>query len=203
MNIKNFTGSFLTVIIVASVVIWLVYSEISDLNSQNSDLRQQINELEDQNRKLNDQNSELQKQISEIQDQNSELQDQIIELEKTINIDTARDVKITDFEWTGGYYSLGQVNLFQSFKVTIQNMADKTVSGLTLSVELFSAGADVKIDEYNKQIDIIHARESLEIGGAVSVGVIDGYTHSAVGVITLSSGDVLLDHWTRNLSGSF
>jgi cell division protein FtsB len=193
----------LIVVIVLSVVTCFFYNGINELQRQNSSLQNQINELEDQNRKLKDQNNELQNQISEIQDQNSKLQDQVIELENMINIDTARDVKIAGFEWKGGYYSLGQVNLFQAFKVTIQNMADKTVSGLTLSVELFSAGANVEIDEYHKQIDIIRAGEKLEIGGAVSVGVIGGYTHSAVGVITLSLGDVLLDQWTRNLSGSF
>jgi hypothetical protein len=35
------------------------------------------------------------------------------------------------------------------------------------------------------------------------VGRIGSYAHTAVGVITLTVGDVLLDRWTRNLEGSF
>jgi hypothetical protein len=148
------------------------------------------------------QTSELQNQNSELQDQNSELQNQLIELENVINI--TRDVKITDFEWVGGYGSLGQVNLFQNFKVTIQNMGNNNVSGLTLSVKLLMAVyTKDKIGEYTTQIDIIRAGQIVEIYGDVSVGVIGSYASTAVGVVTLTLGDVPLDHWTRNLQGSF
>jgi hypothetical protein len=43
----------------------------------------------------------------------------------------------------------------------------------------------------------------MEIYGDVSVGNIGGYARTAVGVITLTLGDVLLDEWTRTLQGSF
>jgi regulator of replication initiation timing len=176
----------LIAIVALSVTTWIIYYQISELQSQNSDLQNQVNELQDQNR--------------ELQDQNSELQDQLIELEKK---DAARDVKITHFEWKGGYHHLGQVNLFQAFKVTIENMGDNNVSGLTVSVELLSVRTNAKIDEYTTQIGFIRAGEIEEIGGFVSVGVIGRYAHTAVGVITLSYGDVLLDQLTLNLEGSF
>lgn len=187
MNKKITASAFITIIIAAFIATWFVYNRISELQSQNSILQNQIDELQDQ--------------ISELQDKNSELQDQLIELENMI--DNARDVEITDFEWIGGYHHLGQVNLFQNFKVTIENIGDNNVSGLTLSVELFSVATDAKIGEYAKQIDVIRAGQIWEIGGIVSVGVIGSYAHTAVGVITLTFGDVLLDQWTRNLHGSF
>ena len=118
-------------------------------------------------------------------------------------INITRDIKITDFEWLGGYHSLGQVNLFQNFKVTIKNMGNNNVSGLTLSVKLLPVGTNAEIDEYTKQIDIIRAGQIVEISGIVSVGVVGSYAHTAVGVITLTLSDVLLDQWIRNLEGSF
>jgi hypothetical protein len=150
---------------------------------------------------LQNQNIELQTQNIELQEQNSQLQNHLIDLENMI--DAARDVKITGFEWRGDYHHLGQVNLFQAFKVTIQNMGSNNASGLTLSVELLSSGLNRKINDYTTQIGFIRAGETREVVGDVSVGVIDNYTSNAVGVITLSLGDVPLDKWTRNLSGSF
>jgi regulator of replication initiation timing len=170
----------LITVIAVSVATLLLHNQISDLQNQ-------ISELQEQN--------------EELQEQNSELQDQLIELENMIDI--VRDVKITDFEWIGGYHHLGQVNLFQNFKVTIENMGNNTVSGLTLSVKLLSVRTKAEVDEYTTQINITRAGQIVEISGFVSVGVIGSYAHTAVGVVTLSLGDVLLDHWTRNLEGSF
>jgi predicted RNase H-like nuclease (RuvC/YqgF family) len=179
----------------------LVYSQISELQNQIDKLQAQNSELQDQNSELQNQISELEAQKSELKDQIAKLQNQLIELENMINI--ARDVKITDFEWIGGYHSLGQVNLFQNFKVTIQNMGNNNVSGLTLSVKLLSVETNAEIDEYTTQIDITRAGQIVEIYGDVWVGNIDGYAHSAVGEVTLTLGDVLLDQRTRNLQGSF
>ena len=193
MNKKIAASVVIIVIVAASIAAWL-HTQISELQIQNGDLQNQVNELQDQK-------SELEDQINELQDQNGELQTQLIELENVI--DVARDVKITDFEWVGGYHSLGQVNLFQNFKVTIENMGDNNASGLTLSVKLLSAGTNAKIGEYTKQIKIIRVGQIVEILGVVSVGGIGSYADTAMGVITLTLGDVLSDQWTRNLEGSF
>jgi predicted PurR-regulated permease PerM len=181
LNRKTVLSVLLIAIIALALASWVVHNQISELQNQ-------IDKLQAQN--------------SELQDQNSELQNQLIELENMINI--TRDVKITNFEWLGGYHSLGQVNLFQNFKVTIENMGNNNVSGLTLSVKLLMAVyTKAEIDEYTTQIDIIRAGQIVEIYADVSVGVIGSYAHTAVGVVTLTLGDVLLDHWTRNLQGSF
>jgi hypothetical protein len=147
--------------------------------------------------------SELQNQINELQDQNGELQNPVIELENML--DVAHDVKIKNFEWIGGYHSLGQMNLFQAFKVTIENTGDKNASGLTLTVKLLSAGTKAMIDEYTAKISAHDTRagQIVEISGSVSVGEIRSYVHFAVGVVTLTLGDVLLDQQTRNLQGSW
>jgi regulator of replication initiation timing len=198
---KRTALAFILILVVAlSAATWLVNNQISQLQIQNSDLQKQVDELQDQINELQHQNKELQDQNSELQDQNGELQNQLFELE---NINAAHDVKITAFAWVGGYSSLGQVNLFQSYRVTIKNMGNNNVSGLTLYVELLSVGTDRTIGDYTSQIDFIHAGEIVEIGGLVSVGRIGSYAHTAVGVITLTVGDVLLDRWTRNLEGSF
>lgn len=195
MNRKGKALAFVLIFVLAfSASAWLVYNQISELQNQ-------INELQEQNEELQKQNNELQDQNRDLQHQISELQNQLIELENMINI--TRDVKITNFEWIGGYHSLGQVNLFQNFKVTIKNMGNNTVSGLTLSVKLLSVGTNAKIAEYTTQINITRAGQIVEISGDVSVGAIGSYAHTAVGVITLTFGDVLLDQWTRNLQGSF
>jgi regulator of replication initiation timing len=184
----------LITVIAVSATTWLVHNQISDLQNQIS--------------KLQAQNSDLHEQVSELQDQNTELQNQTSELKKQLNDlqnQTYRglNVEITAFEWIGGYHHLGQVNLFQNFKVTIENMGNNNVSGLTLSVKLLSVGTNAKIGEYTKQIDIIRAGQIVEISGFVSVGDIGSYAHTAVGVITLTLGDVLLGQWIRNLEGSF
>ena len=161
----------------------------------------QISEMQNQISALQTQNSELQDQVGELQDQNNELQDQNSELQNQISqhgkIDTVRDLQITDFEWVGGYHSLGQVNLFQQFSVTIENMGYHDVSGLTLSVELLT------VDEYAKQVDILRAGQSVTIKGSVTVGDLRSYRRTGVVVITLTLGNVLLDQWRRNLEGSF
>jgi TolA-binding protein len=176
----------LIAIVALSVTTWIIYYQISELQSQNSDLQNQVNELQEQNR--------------ELQDQISELQDQLIELE---NINAAHDVKITHFQWIGDYHHLGQVGLYQIFEVTIKNIGSNNASGLTLSVELLTVGTKTKIDEYHKQIDFICAGEIEEVRGDVGVGAVGSYFHTAVGVATLTLGDVLLDKLTINLEGSF
>jgi predicted RNase H-like nuclease (RuvC/YqgF family) len=186
MNKKVIASAVIIVIVAASIATWLVNNQISELQSQNSDLQNQISELQDQ--------------INELQNQNSELQNQLNELE---NINAAHDVKIAAFEWVGDYHSLGQVNLFQNYKVTIQNMGDNNASGLYISVKLLSTGTKATMEEHAGPINTISAGQIMEISGSVSVGYVGSYVPTAVGEVTLTVGDVLLDQQTRNLQGSF
>jgi cell division protein FtsB len=201
MNRKIILSIALVTIVVLAVACGFCYNQICSQQNQISELQDQNSELQAQNGDLQNQIRELQANNSELQDQNSELQNQLIELENMIDI--AHDVKIIDFEWIGSYHSLGQVNLFQNFNVTIQNMGNNTVSGLTLSVKLLSLSGTTKIGEYTKQIDIICPGQIVELYGDVSVGVIGDYAYTAVGEVTLTLGDVLLGQLKRNLQSSF
>jgi SMC interacting uncharacterized protein involved in chromosome segregation len=186
MNKKIAASAVIILIVIVSIATWLVNNQISELQSQNSDLQEQIDELQDQINSLKDQNSELQSQLNELE-----------------NINAAHDVKIAAFEWIGDYHSLGQVNLFQNYKVTIQNIGSNNASGLTLSVKLLSTATKATIDEHTYQINTISAGQIMEISGDVSVGEIRSYVPTAVGETTLTAGDVLLDQQTRNLQGSW
>jgi uncharacterized protein YlxW (UPF0749 family) len=196
MNRKIISSIALITIVALAVAFGFCYNQIGIQQNQISELQDQNSELQVQNGDLQNQIRELQANNSELQDQNSELLNQLIELENMIDI--ARDVKITDFEWIGGYHSLGQVNLYQGYRVTIQNKGNNTVSGLTLSVELLYG-----VGEDTTQINVIRAGQIVEIYRGVSVGTVGSYAHTAVGVIKLTLGDVLLDEWTRDLQGSF
>jgi hypothetical protein len=68
--------------------------------------------------------------ISELQGQNSELQEPV------------ESVKITDFEWTSDW-GPGSVG-FQwgrSFNITLQNLGDSAVEGLSVDIKLLANGA--------------------------------------------------------------
>ena len=145
--------------------------------------------------------SELQTQNSELEEQNSELQNQLIGRENMI--DSAHNVKITKFKWVGPYMNVVGVTVIQDFNVTITNTGNNTVSGLTLSVEVFSVETNAKFAEQTQQIDVIRAGQIVEISSHIVVGPVGGVTYSGTGVITLTLGDVLLGQWIRHLKGSF
>ena len=196
---KRKTLVIVTVTVVSLLVTAvLVYSQISELQNQISKLQAQNNELQDQNTDLQDQLSELQNQKTELQDQLSELQNQLSELQNKIGI--ARDVKITAFEWIGGFNPIGGVALAHPVNVTIQNKGITDVSELTLTVKLLYIDTQTEVGQgYAKQIDVIQAGEILEFSGAIIATIGSFSKDSAVCVITLTLGNVVLDEWTRNL----
>ena len=196
MNRKIISSIALITIIALTLVSGFGFYQISELQNQISKLQTQNNELQDQNNELQNQISELQDQNNESRDQNNELQNQLIELEKMI--DSARDTKITYFEWTGGWFTLGQVNFFHNFEVRVENKGDSDVSGLTVSLEL-SVKASAAITGFTKQINV-PAKQTVKISALVEqqapVVAFDKC------VITLSLGDVLVDQWTRDIDYS-
>jgi len=191
MNKKIALSTVLIAIIALALATWFVHNQISDLQNQ-------INELQEQNEELQEQNSELQDQNTDLQDQLSELQNQLSELQNKIGI--ARDVKITAFEWIGGFNPVGGLTLAHPVKVTVKNMGINDISGLTLTVKLVYVDTYTEVGQgYVKQIDIIHAGEILEFSGEIWATIGSFSKDSAVCVITLTLGNVVLDEWTRNL----
>jgi cell division protein FtsB len=184
----------LITIVALSVTAWFFYSQISELQNQ-------IGELQAQNSALQEQNSDLQEQNSDLQNQTDELQNQLIELQNKIDISAARDVKITDFEWKGGWYSLGQVNFFHNFVVTVRNMGDNNVSGLTLSIKLLSGELNATITGYTTQFNI--GAKQMEIFSSSAEQDLPHFAQDPplgalkVCVITLNLGDALVDQWIR------
>jgi hypothetical protein len=118
MNKKIAASAVIIVIVAASIVAWLVHTQISELQSQNSDLQKQVNELQDQNRAL---------------------QEQLRNLENSIE-----GVRILAFEWTSGWGpGAGGLRWIRAFNITLQNLEDRAVEGLSVNVKLFVNDAEV------------------------------------------------------------
>jgi type II secretory pathway pseudopilin PulG len=118
MNKKIVVGVVIIVIVAASIATWFVHTQISDLQSQNGD---------------------LQKQIDELQDQNRALQEQLRVLE-----DSIEGVRILAFEWTSGWGpGAGGLRWGRAFNITLQNLGDSAVEGLSVYVKLFVNDAEV------------------------------------------------------------
>jgi uncharacterized membrane protein (DUF106 family) len=205
MNKKIALSTVLIAIIALALATWFVHNQISDLQNQINELQEQNEELQEQNTELQDQNTDLQDQLSELQNQKTELQDRLSELQNQLSelqnkIDIARDVKITAFEWIGGFNPVGGLTLAHPVKVTVKNMGINDISGLTLTVKLVYVDTYTEVGQgYVKQIDIIHAGEILEFSGEIWATIGSFSKDSAVCVITLTLGNVVLDEWTRNL----
>lgn len=197
MNQKIILSIALFAIVVLTLVSGLGFYQISELQNQISELQTQNSELQDQVGDLQDQNNELQDQNKEFQDQKSELQNQLTELEKLIA--SAPYMKIKKFDWTGGWFSLGQVTFYHNFEVTVENMGDNDVSLLTLSLQLKKVGTSSVITGYTKQINI-RAKQTLKISDLVRQQL--PVVAFDVCVITLSLDDVLVDQWTRDIDYS-
>jgi hypothetical protein len=141
----------------------------------------------------------LQNQISELQTQNSELQDQNTDLQNKLYL--ARYVRITDFKWFGGINPVAGLTLAFPVEVTVENTGVNDVSGLALTVKLVYVGTETMAawHPYVKRIDIIHAGETLKLSGDIWAEMGSFSKDSVVCVITLSSGDFVLDEWTQTL----
>lgn len=116
---KRTALAFILILVIAlSAATWLVHTQISELQSQNSELQDQVNELEDQNK---------------------ELQEQLRELE-----DSIEGVRILGFEWTGsgGPGAVG-IQWARNFNITLQNLGNSAVEGLSVDVKQFVNGDEL------------------------------------------------------------
>jgi len=192
MNRKITLSIVLIAIIALVLATWFVHNYISELQKQNS-------ELQTQNSELQDRNSELRAQLRELQDQLRELQNQLAELQH--NMGVAPDVKIIAFEWLGGFNPVGGLSLAHPVEVTAKNNGANDLSGLTLTVKLVyrETNTEVAGRGYVTQIDVIHAGGVLKFSGDIYASLGSFSKDSAVCVITLTLGDVVLDEWTRSL----
>jgi type II secretory pathway pseudopilin PulG len=185
---RNALAIVLVAIIALALASWLVNNHSSSLQTQNSELQAQ--------------NSELENQIRILQNQTIRLQNQYEQLQRNLG-NSSSSVKIIAFEWLGGGYVLGGVTWFTPVSVTIRNYAPFSVGGLTLSARLVreSDGAELGSgDPYiNTNIDF-GALNTRKIDGGIlsSVGV--GVEPGVVAVVTIMSGNTVLDEWRSNIS---
>ena len=115
MNRKIATSVVIIVVVVVSIAAWFVNNQIGELQIQNSDLQKQVNELQDQNRAL---------------------QEQLRELENSIE-----GVRILAFEWTdSGGPGPGGTAWSRNFNITLQNLGNSAVEGLSVDVKLLVNG---------------------------------------------------------------
>ena len=185
-------GVVVVSIFVLSVAALLIFNEFSILQTQ-------IAELQAQNSELHNQNSDLQNETVELQDQNRRLQDQIGQLLEQLGEDYKSPVEIIAFQWEDGFNPYGGVTLANRVNVTVQNKGAHDVSGLTLVVRLVYNGTELNTyTGFTKQIDILHAGESLKISDTVFHVV--GYTPSGTECVgTLMLGGFVLDERTDTI----
>jgi cell division protein FtsL len=196
MNKKIATSAILIAIIAASIATCFVHTQISELQSQNSDLQNQVNELQEQN-------SDLQKQVGELQLQNREKQDRLTDFTYELAKERHLNVKITAFQWIGGFNPIGGLWLGHPVNVNIQNDDVVPLSGIKLWVALVNENTGAEIGTGGKTIDRLNAGESREIyvdamsGPRTSLSTSLNYD---VCVVTLAVGDIVLDEGTFSLS---
>jgi hypothetical protein len=85
-------------------------------------------------------------QISNLQIQNSELQDQVNELQEQLrNLENSiKGVRILAFDWTSGWGpGAGGLQWGRAFNITLQNLGNSAVEGLSVHVKLFVNDAEV------------------------------------------------------------
>jgi hypothetical protein len=107
-----------------------------------------------------------------------------------------KNVKIAEFEWERGYY-FGGLSFENEVNVTVQNSGANDVSGLTLAVRLIYNGTELgHSTNFTKQIDTLHAGESLKIRGTI-YSVLGNRPNGTECVSTLMWGKVILDKQTK------
>jgi hypothetical protein len=185
----------LILIITLSSASWLVYSQVSELQSQNISFK-------DKNSELQGNNSALQNQIGELDEQKNEQQAQLKNFTYQLALTRPLLVKITAFKWLGGFNPIGGLTISNPVNVTIQNNDVIPVCGLTLCVRLYDKNSITRIDvgnEDNSHIERIDAGQSQVIMGSCYTILPKGdYNLSgSVCVVTLMVGSVVLDTWKQ------
>jgi FtsZ-binding cell division protein ZapB len=182
---KNKALAIILILIVAlSAATWAIYNQISNLQSHINELQAQNNELKAQNNELQEQNNELQGQNIAMQYQISELQEQQIQ----------NPIRITAVNYIGGFSPYIGLTIASDVNVTVLNNHTYPVNGLTLTTRFLESTGEESGGPTTYNIDGLQAGESREIK-AIVLWTLDS-DHSILN-ITLKSGDIILDEWTK------
>jgi TolA-binding protein len=188
----------LIVIISLALASWFVDNQFSSLQTQNSELQARNSELENQNSILQNQNGILENETTRLQEQNQQLQDQISHLQEHLG-NSSSPVKIIAFEWQGGFLPIGGVTVVNTASVTIRNYSPVDISGLTWSARLVREYSGTEISSSGvKNVAPLQAGETRKIDANVYTAF--GTSFARVDcVVTLMSGDAVLDEWTSSI----
>ena len=166
------------------------------LQNQTAAIQNETNALQNQIDSLQNQNEALQNQTKDLQNQTTTLQNENSLLQGEVNMSLSNpDVEIINF-WQSGGGSVVFTYTAWTFNVTIQNMKNNNISGLSLQVTRIAVNSTVsplnpvtKTINYTTQIDSLAPYEirtiSGYLGGAGFVG--DFNNAGAIWVITLTT----------------
>jgi len=196
---KRITISIVLIAVIAlTFAALLIHSQFSSLQTH---LQTQIVELQNRNEELENQNADLQNQTIWLQDQNRKLQGQISQLLEQLSGNCCSPVKIIAFGWDGGFYPIVGVTLYHPINVTVKNYAAVNVSGLSLTVKLINKydNSQIGTSGGTYRIDPLQPGEARQIvvGAYTTIGT---SLDDAACVVTLKSGNTVLDEWTRSIS---
>jgi len=182
------------------ITLIVVLLAISILAFVTSLFNSQIVDLQNKNRELQAQNTNFQNQTIALQDQNRRLEDRITQLLEQLGENSSSLVKIVAFKWIGGFHPIVGLLLEYPVNVTIQNKGAIAVSGLSLTVRLINKYDGTQIGESGgTNTDPLQSGETREIKAAVYAALDTSFDDAAC-VITLRSGNSVLDEWTRSIS---
>jgi hypothetical protein len=190
MNKKIVFGAIIDVTLLIAVSGWLIYGQLSILQTQITDLAAQNSDSQSQ---LND----LQEQLRGLKLTNRELQDRLNDFTSELAKQRHLKIAITDFMWERGFHPIVGVTLIHPYNVTIQNDDAVPAFGLTLTATLIRGGIKIG-DEGVMRINRLNvgATEVSAYGPLTPVGTnLDG----AECIVTLSVGGIILDEWTGNI----
>ena len=177
-----------TLVIVAWFVQYqFIQHQLTVLQNENSSLQAQNNDLQDKNRNLRF-------ETKDSESQNDELVKQLGDLTKQLALERALRVEIVKLShedhWTDYGPYLGVQRARNVFNVTVRNNDVATMSGLRLTVEMFSGGRSVG-GVFSWKIDLLRVGEEREITGETIVP--NDFLSDLTFIATLRSGDVVLD----------
>lgn len=190
MKKKVVLGATIALVLLIAVSGWLIYDQLSILQTR-------INDLAAQNADSQNQLSALQEQLRGLELANRELRDRLNDFTAELAKQRHLKIAIMDFIWEGGFHPIGGVTLIHPYNVTIQNDDSVPVFGLTLTATLIRGGIKIgdagvmRIDRLN-----LGKTEVSAYGPLTTVGTnLDGTEC----LVTLSVGGIVLDEWIGNV----
>jgi hypothetical protein len=179
---------FLLLLIVAAAMVYSIWSFQGQLN----DAKEQTFELQNQLAYYENLTSTLQAQVNNLEAQLSDLQNPIY------------NVTIIDVSSTSWGNPVGMA-LLRVFSITIKNIGDRAVGGLTTEFKILADGNITDNDDFEitlthpEQLGVLHVQEST----VIKVEVMSSYYVSFAGkslVVTLMLDKTVLDERTLSLS---